>query len=52
MTDHGERRTCEPADLNIRTAQNIEAGQTNMLIMTAARIQKAPACHWAILMRL
>ena len=40
----------EAADLNIRTVQKIEAGQTNILITTAARIQKALACDWGKLM--
>ena len=40
----------EAADLNIRTVQKIEAGQTNILVTTAARIQKALACDWGKLM--
>jgi DNA-binding XRE family transcriptional regulator len=43
-------KLAELADLNIRTVQKIEAGQTNILITTAARIQKALACDWAKLM--
>lgn len=43
-------RLAEAADLNIRTVQKIEAGQTNILITTAARIQKALACDWGKLM--
>lgn len=42
----------EKADLNIRTVQKIEAGQTNILITTAARIQKTLACDWNKLMSL
>ncbi len=40
----------ELADLNIRTIQKIEAGQTNILITTAARLYKALACDWDSLM--
>lgn len=43
-------KLAEAADLNIRTVQKIEAGQTNILITTAARIQKALACDWGKLM--
>jgi len=51
-TDQGmtQEKLAELADLNIRTVQKIEAGQTNILITTAARIQKALACDWAGLM--
>jgi len=45
-----QERLAELADLNIRTVQKIEAGQTNILITTAARIQKALACDWSRLM--
>jgi transcriptional regulator with XRE-family HTH domain len=34
----------EKADLNIRTLQKIEAGELNILITTAMRIQRALAC--------
>ena len=47
-----QEKLAELADLNIRTVQKIEAGQTNILITTAARIQKALACDWNKLMRL
>jgi len=47
-----QEKLAELADLNIRTIQKIEAGQTNILITTAARIQKALACDWGKLMRL
>lgn len=43
-------RLAELADLNIRTVQKIEAGQTNILITTAARIQKVLGCNWGDLM--
>ncbi len=36
----------EFADLNIRTIQKIEAGQTNILITTAYRLQIALGCKW------
>jgi len=45
-----QERLAELTDLNIRTVQKIEAGQTNILITTAARIQKALACDWGRLM--
>jgi transcriptional regulator with XRE-family HTH domain len=45
-----QERLAELTDLNIRTVQKIEAGQTNILITTAARIQKALGCDWGRLM--
>ena len=36
----------EKADLNIRTLQKIEAGETNILITTAVRLQQALGCPW------
>ncbi len=47
-----QEKLAELADLNIRTVQKIEAGQTNILITTAARIQKALGCDWDRLMQL
>jgi transcriptional regulator with XRE-family HTH domain len=47
-----QEKLAELADLNIRTIQKIEAGQTNILITTAARIQEALACDWNKLMTL
>jgi len=47
MTQEG---LAEAAALNIRTIQKIEAGQTNILITTSARIQKALGCDWDVLM--
>ena len=32
------------ADLNIRTLQKIDAGQTNILVTTAVRLAKALGC--------
>ncbi len=46
-----QERLAELADLNIRIVQKIEAGQTNILITTARRIQKALQCDWDELMR-
>ena len=46
-----QEKLAELADLNIRTVQKIEAGQTNILITTAARIQKVLACEWNTMMR-
>jgi transcriptional regulator with XRE-family HTH domain len=46
-----QEKLAEAADLNIRTIQKIEAGQTNILITTASRIQKALGCDWDTLMR-
>lgn len=36
----------EKADLNIRTLQKIEAGQTNILITTAIRLKESLDCSW------
>lgn len=47
-----QEKLAEMADLNIRTVQKIEAGQTNILITTAARIQQALACDWSSLMKI
>ena len=43
-------KLAELAGLNIRTVQKIEAGETNILITTAARIQRALGCDWKRLM--
>jgi transcriptional regulator with XRE-family HTH domain len=45
-----QEKLAELTELNIRTVQKIEAGQTNILITTAARIQKALSCEWGSLM--
>ncbi|MDF7801791.1 helix-turn-helix transcriptional regulator [Pontiellaceae bacterium B1224] len=47
-----QEKLAEMADLNIRTVQKIEAGQTNILITTAARIQHALGADWDALMNL
>ena len=39
-------KLAERADLNIRTLQKIEAGELNVLVTTAARIQRALDCPW------
>jgi len=41
-----QEKLAELADLNIRTLQKIEAGQTNILITTAYRLHKALGCDW------
>jgi transcriptional regulator with XRE-family HTH domain len=48
--DMTQEKLAELADLNIRTVQKIEAGQTNILITTAARLQKVLGCDWGKLM--
>ena len=40
----------ERAELNPRTLQKIEAGQTNILITTAMRLREALGCDWEDLM--
>lgn len=41
-----QKKLAELADLNIRTLQKIEAGQTNILVTTAIRLRKALGCAW------
>ena len=43
-------RLAELVDVNIRTIQKIEAGDINILITTAIRIQKALGCPWGRLL--
>jgi len=45
-----QEKLAELVQLNARTIQKIEAGQTNILITTAKRIQKAIGCPWESLM--
>jgi len=45
-----QEKLAELAQLNVRTVQKIEAGQTNILITTAKRIQKAIGCPWESLL--
>lgn len=40
----------EKADLNTRTLQRIEAGETNILITTGMRLRAALGCSWDELM--
>ncbi|MDD5349745.1 MAG: helix-turn-helix transcriptional regulator [Chthoniobacteraceae bacterium] len=47
-----QEKLAELADLNIRTVQKIEAGEINILITTAFRLQKALGCAWDRLMLL
>ena len=47
-----QEKLAEKAKLHPRTLQKVEAGETNILITTAARIQKALACDWAKLMKM
>ena len=44
-----QEKLAELVDLNIRTVQKIEAGQTNILLTTAVRIQRALQCTWETL---
>ena len=45
-----QEELAELVDLNIRTIQKIEAGNINVLVTTAMRIQKALDCAWNRLM--
>ena len=45
-----QEKLAELAQLNIRTIQKIEAGQTNILITTAQRLHKAIGCPWEALL--
>jgi transcriptional regulator with XRE-family HTH domain len=45
-----QEKLAEMADLNIRTLQKIEAGQTNILITTASRLRDSLGCTWDALM--
>ncbi len=45
-----QERLAELADLNIRTLQKIEAGQTNILVTTAMRLGQGLGCAWDALM--
>ncbi|HTQ30356.1 MAG TPA: helix-turn-helix transcriptional regulator [Opitutaceae bacterium] len=41
-----QEKLAELADLNVRTLQKIEAGQTNILITTAIRLKESLNCRW------
>lgn len=45
-----QERLAELVDLNIRTVQKIEAGETNILITTVLRLKKALGCSWESLL--
>lgn len=45
-----QEQVAEEADLNIRTLQRIEAGETNILLATVARLRKAVGCGWGELL--
>ncbi len=45
-----QERLAELVELNIRTIQKIEAGQTNVLVTTVIRFQKALKCPWSRLL--
>lgn len=45
-----QEKLAELADLNIRTLQKIEAGETNILVTTAMRLKKAVGCKWTDLL--
>jgi len=45
-----QEQLAELANLNVRTIQKIEAGQTNILITTAKRLQRALGCSWTLLL--
>jgi transcriptional regulator with XRE-family HTH domain len=44
-----QEKLAEEVDLNIRTLQRIEAGETNILFTTAIRLQRALRCPWEAL---
>ena len=46
-----QEKLAELADLNIRTLQKIEAGETNILVTTAIRLRRALNCPWDALMQ-
>lgn len=46
-----QEKLAELADLNIRTLQKIEAGQTNILVTTAIRLRRALGCPWDALLQ-
>jgi DNA-binding XRE family transcriptional regulator len=41
-----QERLAERADLNLRTVQRIEAGETNILVTTAIRLRQGVGCPW------
>jgi transcriptional regulator with XRE-family HTH domain len=45
-----QERLSELVDLNLRTLQKVEAGETNLLLTTVVRIHRALGCPWDTLM--
>ena len=45
-----QEKLAELAELNIRTVQKIEAGELNVLVTTAIRLQNALKCPWESLL--
>jgi transcriptional regulator with XRE-family HTH domain len=45
-----QEKLAELVDLNIRTLQKIEAGETNILVTTLKRLQKAIGCRFEALL--
>ncbi|MFA5262423.1 MAG: helix-turn-helix transcriptional regulator [Opitutaceae bacterium] len=45
-----QEKLAELADLNVRTLQKIEAGQTNILMTTAMRLRAGLGCEWSELL--
>jgi DNA-binding XRE family transcriptional regulator len=45
-----QEKLAELADLNVRTLQKIEAGQTNILVTTAFRLRRSLGCRWDVLL--
>jgi transcriptional regulator with XRE-family HTH domain len=45
-----QEKLAERADLNLRTVQRIEAGETNILITTARRLKLGVGCPWSELL--
>jgi len=45
-----QERLAELVELNVRTIQKVEAGQTNILVTTLIRFQAALKCGWSRLL--
>lgn len=45
-----QEKLAELVDLNIRSVQKLEAGDINVLVTTAMRVQRALGCPWTKLM--
>jgi transcriptional regulator with XRE-family HTH domain len=45
-----QEKLAEIANLNTRTLQKIEAAETNVLVTTAIRLQRALGCPWDALL--